>query len=114
MGGDAMTRMVSECGSCGSTALDSVLHLGATPPTCSMLRIGDDRAQEAFPLELLECQDCRLVQLSCIVDPNIVFPPDYPYSSGNNGQLREHFRGFAAGLHVEPDELVVDIGANDG
>lgn len=79
-----------------------------------MLKIGDDRDQQAFPLELLECQACRLVQLSCIPDPNIVFPPDYPYSSGNSGELRAHFQDLASRLRVWPNDLVVDIGSNDG
>jgi hypothetical protein len=107
-------RMVTECASCGSERLTSVLNLGATPPSCSMLKVGDTTEQERFPLELLRCHDCWLVQLSCIVDPSVVFHRDYPYSTGNSGQLRKHFKEFAKALNVKPRDLVVDIGANDG
>jgi SAM-dependent methyltransferase len=75
-------------------------------------------AEETHPLELLRCPRCTLVQLSTIVDPDEVFPPDYPYSSGNSRGLHENFEDLArqaerlAGLG--PDDLVVDIGANDG
>jgi hypothetical protein len=46
-------------------------------------------------LDLLRCPDCTLVQLSVIVDPETVFPPDYPYSSGNSTALHENFEDLA-------------------
>jgi hypothetical protein len=49
-----------------------------------------------------------------IVDPSEVFPPDYPYSSGNSRALHENFEDLARQVEVTPDDLVVDIGANDG
>ncbi len=79
-----------------------------------MLRMDDTNEQERFPLELLRCAECTLVQLSCIVDPEIVFHRDYPYSTGNSGQLRDHFAKLAGMLDVQPHDVVVDIGANDG
>jgi hypothetical protein len=49
----------------------------------------------------------------------VVFPPDYPYSSGNSRALHDNFEdlarqasGWLGGLCA--DDLVVDIGANDG
>ena len=79
-----------------------------------MRKIGDHRPQARYPLELLRCPVCTLVQLSCIVDPDEVFPADYPYSSGNSGALRDHFASLAASLNVDSSDLVVDIGGNDG
>lgn len=110
------SRMVAECGSCGSSDLESVIELRPTPPTCAMRKVGDPSEQERYPLELLRCARCTLVQLSCIVDPSEVFPPDYPYSSGNSRALHKNFEGLAreAKLHLDPFDLVVDVGANDG
>src|SRR5436309_13746512 len=102
------------CQLCGGENLVMVLSLGESPVTCAMHRIGDNADEPTFPLELLECQDCSLVQLSCIVDRRAVFPPGYPYSSGNSGQLRNHFADLASKLDVTSTDLVVDIGANDG
>jgi len=80
---------------------------------------GRRASEEHHLLELLRCGDCSLVQLSVIVDPEVVFPADYPYSSGNSKGLRDNFEDLAkqAGDWVGglgPDDLVVDIGANDG
>jgi hypothetical protein len=80
-------RTVTECGLCGSHRLDLVLSLGSSPPTCVMVPVGTRQATEYHhPLELLRCHDCTLVQLSVVIDPEVVFPPAYPYSSGNSGR----------------------------
>jgi hypothetical protein len=113
-------RTVTECGLCGSTRLDLVLSLGSSPPTCVMVPVGTRQATEYHhPLELLRCHDCSLVQLSVVIDPEVVFPPAYPYSSGNSRALHENFEDLAATADgwmggLGPDDLVVDIGANDG
>jgi len=72
-----------------------------------------------YPLDLLYCHNCTLAQLSVQVPPGELFPADYPYSSGNSQALHDNFRSlareaesYAGGL--SRDDLVVDIGANDG
>jgi hypothetical protein len=105
---------VTRCGLCDSASLETVLSLGTSPPTCVMQPIGSTAQEERYPLELLRCSDCTLVQLSVIVDPDVVFAPDYPYSSGNSGQLRQHFAELARSLQGNPGDLVIDLGANDG
>lgn len=101
---------VSSCQVCGSWDLRPLLDLGSQPLA---ERYG---TSERFPLALLECQACTLVQLSYIVDQRELFPPDHPYASGNTRALRDHFQSLAADLSrsLEPEDLVVDIGANDG
>jgi hypothetical protein len=107
-------KLVDRCGTCGNADLELVLSLGTSPPTCNMYEVGKRGADTHYPLELLRCGFCTLVQLSCIVDPNEVFPPDYPYSSGNSKALHENFEDLASSVEVGLDDLVVDIGANDG
>ena len=108
---------VFDCGLCGSQDLEPVLDLGSSPPTCVMRRSTRQAEESHHPLELLVCRACTLAQLSVIVDPEVVFPVDYPYSSGNSRALHEDFEDLArrrtrsSGLS---DDLVVDIGANDG
>jgi hypothetical protein len=109
-----MYATVDTCGGCGSADLKQVLSLGSSPPTCNMVEVGKPRVETFYPLDLLECQACSLVQLSVIVDPAEVFPPDLPYSSGNSAELHRNFEDLAASVEVAPDDLVVDIGANDG
>jgi len=107
------------CQVCGHAPLDDVLSLGYMPPVNQMVTIGDvPRQQPWFPTNLLHCRNCDLVQLGLVVDPVIIFPPEYPYTSGTTKLLRDNFadlaRESAAMLGLGKDALVIDIGSNDG
>ncbi len=107
------------CDICGGP-LRPVLTLGSSPPTCAMVPADHHfrPPEEHYPLDLLYCDDCSLGQLSVVVDPEVSFAPDYPYSSGNSRQLHDNFGDLAHQASVwgklTPADLVVDIGANDG
>ena len=107
-------REIDKCGSLRLDKLEPVLDLGSSPPTCNMRPAGSRAPETHYPLQLLRCEDCTLVQLSVVVDPAEVFPPDYPYSSGNSRELHANFQDLAEQFPLGPDDLVVDIGANDG
>jgi hypothetical protein len=107
------------CQVCGHAPLDAVLSLGYMPPVNQMLPIGQvPRQQPWFPTTLLHCRNCELVQLGLAVDPVIIFPPEYPYTSGTTKLLRDNFadlqRESAGMLGLGSSDLVVDIGSNDG
>ena len=107
------------CQICGHAPLDDVLSLGYMPPVNQMVPIGQGpRQQPWFPTNLLHCRNCDLVQLGLAVDPVIIFPAEYPYTSGTTKLLRDNFadlhRESAALLGLGADDLVVDIGSNDG
>lgn len=71
---------------------------------------------KVYPLRLVECGSCTLVQLDYIVDQRELFPPEHPYATGNTPALLNHFVDLAMSLvqRTRPGDLVVDIGANDG
>ena len=111
--------VVDRCQVCGSTDLESVLFLGYLPPVNQMRTIGQRPfEQPAYPAELLRCTKCRLVQIGLVVDPQILFPPEYPYTSGTTKILRENFAELQQEasplLGLKGQELIVDIGSNDG
>lgn len=101
---------VTACGLCGSPDLAPVLDMGMQPLA---ERYG---TSERYPLALLECRACTLVQLSYIADPREVFAPGHAYATGNSSALREHYATLAAALSADLAHpvLVVDIGCNDG
>jgi SAM-dependent methyltransferase len=117
--GSGASVAVECCQSCGNERLETVLSLGYMPPVNQMEPVGAVQRQLVwFPTTLLYCDKCELVQLGLVVDPAIVFPPEYPYTSGMTKVLRDNF----ADLYVESsqmlglggDDLIVDIGSNDG
>jgi hypothetical protein len=110
---------IESCQVCGHAPLDYVLSLGYMPPVNQMVPVGQvPRQLPWFPTTLLHCRNCELVQLGLAVDPVIIFPPEYPYTSGTTKLLRDNFadlqRESAAMLGLSDQDLVVDIGSNDG
>lgn len=117
--GTGASVAVEQCQICGHAPLDTVLSLGYMPPVNQMVPIGQAPQQQSwFPTTLLHCGKCELVQLGLAVDPAIIFPPEYPYTSGTTKLLRDNFadlqRESAALLGLTAKDLVVDIGSNDG
>jgi len=107
------------CQVCGHAPLETTLSLGYMPPVNQMVAIGEvPRQQPWFPTNLLHCTKCDLVQLGLAVDPVIIFPPEYPYTSGTTKVLRDNFADLyaeaSAMLDLGPKDLVIDIGSNDG
>lgn len=107
------------CQVCGHAPLDAVLSLGYMPPVNQMVPVGQvPRQLSWFPTTFLHCRNCELVQLGLAVDPTIIFPPEYPYTSGTTKLLRDNFadlqRESAAMLGLSDKDLIVDIGSNDG
>jgi len=110
---------VESCQVCDSPNLESVLFLGYLPPVNQMRVIGQrPTEQPAYPAEWLYCPKCQLVQLGLVVDPQILFPPEYPYTSGTTKILRENFAEMYTEartiLPLVADDLIVDVGSNDG
>jgi SAM-dependent methyltransferase len=110
---------VESCQICGNAPLLSALFLGFLPPVNTMRRLGAPADSEPWhPAELLVCPRCHLSQIGYVVDPAVLFPPDYPYTSGSTRVLRENFAELrheaASLLELDADDLVVDIGSNDG
>ena len=107
------------CQICGNAKLETVLSLGYMPPVNQMKPVGEPLHQLPwFPTTLLYCDACELVQLGLAVDPVIIFPPEYPYTSGMTKLLRDNFAELYAEsskmLGLTKDDLCVDIGSNDG
>jgi C-methyltransferase C-terminal domain/Putative zinc binding domain/Methyltransferase domain len=110
---------VEACQICGNSQLETTLSLGYMPPVNQMVPIGQvPRQQPWFPTTLLYCGKCELVQLGLAVDPVIIFPPEYPYTSGMTKVLRDNFAELYAEsskmLGLKKEDLAIDIGSNDG
>lgn len=113
------SRPIKACQICNAKNLESVLFVGFIPPVNTMPAVGSVPVEEpAYPLELLRCPKCTLVQIGLEVNPNILFPPEYPYLSASTRILRENFadlyRKTLEGLSLKPSDLIIDIGSNDG
>ncbi len=117
--GTGKSIVVECCQVCGHAPLESALFIGYLPPVNQMRQIGErPHEQPSYPAEFLYCPKCELVQLGCTVDPHVLFPADYPYTSGTTRVLHQNFADLAqqsaALLGLGKDDLIVDVGSNDG
>ncbi len=117
--GTGKSIVVENCQVCNNPNLESILFLGYLPSVNQMYPIGSrPKEQPSYPAELLHCTKCHLVQLGLIVDPKIIFPKEYPYTSGTTKILRDNFAELSLEakkiLDLKSDDLVIDIGSNDG
>lgn len=117
--GSGGSVLVDRCQVSGSSDLRSILFVGFLPPVNTMAPIGTrPNEQPAYPAELLYCPESRLVQLGLIVDPAVLFPPHYAYTSGTTRILRENFAElYDEVMRLYPigkEALAVDVGSNDG
>jgi SAM-dependent methyltransferase len=106
------------CRSCGGAELDPVLSLGNTPLANSLLsREQLNEPEPRFPLDLIFCPACALVQITVTVPPEQLFS-NYLYLSSYSDTMLAHARELADRLRNErqltKDSLVVEIASNDG
>lgn len=107
-----------DCRSCGARELASVLSLGSTPLANALLTAGQlDGPEETFPLDLVFCRTCTLVQITETVPPEKLFREYFYLSSFSETTLRhaETTTTLLRGAyHLDAHSLVVEIASNDG
>lgn len=106
-----------QCRSCNSQNLELILDLGNQPWCNDFLTESQIGKETLYPLRLNYCHDCELLQLDHTVPKETMFG-DHCYLSGMTKTLIDHFYDVAAEnivqFDIQPDDLVVDIGGNDG
>jgi novobiocin biosynthesis protein NovU/D-mycarose 3-C-methyltransferase len=106
------------CRICTGSQLIRFLSLGPTPLANSFLHSREEFGEEkSYPLDVYYCEDCHLVQLLDVIDPEFLFR-DYIYLTGTSETIAEHNVRYAKTLvdllKLERGDLVVEIASNDG
>src|ERR687898_582034 len=114
-----MYKAISGCRSCGGDTLVEVLAFGDMPLSDGFITEAELAQPDLkFPLTVVFCSDCSLVQIRETVDPEILFGADYPYFSSVSEAWLRHCRDNALELmetrKLGPSSLVVEIASNDG
>jgi len=107
------------CRSCEQSALEMILDLGRTPLADRLLTEEQLKQPEpAFPLEVVFCPHCGLVQILETVSPELLFCDNYPYYSSFSPALLQHSRENALDLmksrNLNSKSHVVELASNDG
>jgi C-methyltransferase-like protein/putative zinc binding protein/methyltransferase family protein len=108
---------LTQCRLCGSPDLLTVLDLGAQALTGVFPASTEEHVSEG-PLELVWCSSCTLLQLAHSYEPTEMYGDNYGYRSGLNRSMVRHLSRKTLGLEalakLSADDVVLDIGSNDG
>ena len=107
-----------QCRSCGGSHGALVLDLGLQPLANNLLRPEDlAKPEPKFPLRLVICQSCWLLQIPDLVPPVQLFSEYLYFSSFSDAMLR-HARAavekYIAEFGLNAQSHVVEIASNDG
>src|SRR5688572_8245865 len=106
------------CRSCGNTDLLPILSLGSTPLANALLtREQLALPEETFPLDLVFCPRCTLVQITETVSPEKLFR-EYLYFSSFSETVLQNACSIAEKMITRcglgENSLVVEVASNDG
>lgn len=107
------------CRHCGAALTLPMLDLGSAPPSNAYLSAQALREPERwYPLRLLVCQHCWLVQTEDFAQADELFDPDYAYFSAYSSSwlahAQEYVRDMITRFALDANSTVVEVAANDG
>lgn len=108
-----------KCRHCTQELREKFLDLGVMPPSNAYLSKEDrEKPEPKYPLRLLVCTNCWLVQTEDFVGRSDLFTSDYAYFSSTSKSWLEHAAKYCEEvipqLGLGPKSLVVEVASNDG
>src|SRR3972149_8365984 len=107
---------LKKCRSCGSKSLSPILYLGKQYLSDF---VKTNKKPKAFPLNIVLCKNCKLVQLDYTSPSKYLYTERYGYKSGINQTMKDELSNIVKKslekIKKSKKELIaIDIGANDG
>jgi hypothetical protein len=108
---------IKKCRSCGETKFRSILNLGRHPWCGDFLSKNRLGKEKYYPLNLIYCMKCELLQLDFTVPKEKMFS-NHSYLSSTTLTLKNYFYKLALEnkkqFNLNKNDLILDIGGNDG
>lgn len=105
------------CRWCWSKKLHKILDLWNMPLAWGFLKSEDIKNEIKIPLDLFYCEECNLVQITSIVNPEILFK-NYFYISSVIPKLAKHFYDYSIFLREKyllwDNPKILEMWCNDG
>ncbi len=111
--------MSMKCRHCRQDLNLSLVDLGFAPPSNSYLSSEDlSKPEKYYPLKVLVCEDCWLVQTEDYAQADELFESDYAYFSSTSTSWLKHAEGYVRkiieDIELTPESFVVELASNDG
>ncbi len=109
-------KAITNCRVCGSSSLTELFSLGEQ--YVSQFLKKDEESGEAYPITLVLCENCTLVQLLHTAPQELLYRKFYWYRSGVTQTMRDALSDITEKVEsmvsLDRDSVVLDIGSNDG
>ncbi len=107
------------CRHCSAGLASKFLDLGFAPPSNAYLKASDlNRPEKYYPLRVLVCDQCWLVQTEDYADASELFNSEYAYFSSTSSGWLAHAKRYAQDVisrfSLGKDSVVIEIASNDG
>src|SRR5262245_29200645 len=114
----AHSHTVAHCRLCDTPLRHSFVDLGMSPLCESFLKGAElDAMEPYFPLHVMVCEECYLVQLQEYVTPEHIFR-EYAYFSSYSTSWVAHAKRYVEMItqrfNLGADSLAVELASNDG
>ena len=108
-----------KCRHCGSELYYTFIDLGSAPPSNSYLTEQSMKEPEKwYPLKVMVCDHCWLVQTEDFVGVGEMFSEEYAYFSSFSSSWLNHAENYvdkvASRFHLTYESMLVEVAANDG
>lgn len=109
-----------KCRSCNSSdKIRNFVDLGTSPASNSYLIKNQlDKAEMYYPLKVVVCQNCWLVQTQDFVKREELFSPEYDYHSSFSRSFLEHAKNYVDMItnrfSLNQKFFVIEVASNDG
>lgn len=98
--------------------IDPFMSFGPMPIANGFLTAAQFDKEPFFDLQVGFCPDCKMVQLTELVDRELMFHENYAFYSSTSRRMAAHFGELARQVQRDylpgSDPFVVEIGSNDG
>ena len=108
-----------KCRHCSAELKHTFVDLGSSPPSNAYLsKEALKEAEQCYPLKVMVCDHCWLVQTEDFVKADTMFASDYAYFSSYSTSWLDHAKDYvekvSSKFYLNSNSIVVEIAANDG
>jgi len=110
---------MSHCRFCGNKLTEEFVDLGFSPPSNSFLKEEQLNSPEVhYPLKVMVCTNCFLVQTQGFSRSEEIFHSDYAYFSSYSSTWLQHAKAYSenmiARFGLNESSLAIELASNDG
>jgi SAM-dependent methyltransferase len=108
-----------KCRHCNNEVTHSFVDLGSSPPSNAYLTADTlNKPEKWFPLKVMVCDQCWLVQTEDFADAHELFDADYAYFSSFSSSWLSHAADYVEKMThrfaLTQQSMVIEVAANDG